>query len=151
MTAAAIDHDRTLIDWITVTHDDPRALACCLRGPTEPRKSGLLSFRTAVQDGHGTVLASDGPEPRPHMLVMGGKALDAWRAERAIRELVLHLVAAGVNCTRLDLARDTSGPWTPYRLRDHIESDRYVASWMKFTYHVGKGETGLTVRCGSGR
>ena len=149
MTAAPLDHDRTTIDWFTFTHDDPRALAWCLRGPTEDRKSGINVFRTAVQDGHGTMLASDGPQPRPHMLIMPGKALEAWRAERSVRELVQHLATAGVICTRLDLARDTSGPWTPYRLRDHIESDRYVSSWMKFTYHLSKGDTGLTVQCGS--
>ncbi len=146
---AAIDHDRTLIDWITVTHDNGPHLAWCLRGPTETLAKGLNTYRTAIRDGHGTILAADGPQPRPYMLVMSGKALQAWRAERSVRELVLHLTSQNVRCTRLDLARDTSGPWTPYRLRDHIEEDRYIASFHKVTYTSGKGTTALTVQCGS--
>lgn len=48
MTAPAVDHDRTLIDWITVTHDDRGHLAWALRGPVEKR-NGLHAYWTAVQ------------------------------------------------------------------------------------------------------
>lgn len=48
MTAPAIDHDRTLIDWITVTGDEREHLAHALRGPVEPR-TGVHAYRTAVQ------------------------------------------------------------------------------------------------------
>lgn len=85
------EHDRTLIDWITVTHDTRRHLTWCLRGPVERLPTGLNCYRTAVRDGHGTVVAADGPQPRPFMLRMSGKALQAWRAERSIRDLVRHL------------------------------------------------------------
>ncbi len=144
-----MDHDRTIPDWITVTHDNRSDLSWCLRGPTERLKTGINTYRTAVRDGHGTILASDGPEPRPHMLIMGGKALKAWRADGSVRDLIVRLASKGVNCTRIDLTRDTTGDWTPYRLEEVIEADRYVSPWHRFHFHHGKGNHGLTVECGS--
>jgi hypothetical protein len=41
MTAAAIDHDRTIVDWFTVTPDELADLAWCLRGPTERPEMGI--------------------------------------------------------------------------------------------------------------
>jgi len=149
MSAVAPDHDRTKIDWLTITHGNGPHLTTCLRGPAEKLPKGINTYHHAVRDGHGVIVARDGPEPRPFMLIMSGKPLDAWRAERSVRDLVIHLASQPVHCTRIDLARDTTGPWTPYRLQELIESNRYVSRWKKVRYISGKGHAGLTVELGS--
>lgn len=141
--------DRTHLDWITVTHADVEVLREFLRGPVKRRTKGLNVYQRAMNDGHGAVLAWGGPEPRPAMLVMTGTALAAWRTDLTDRDLVEELAHVSAHCTRLDLSRDTSGPWTPYRLREFIEADRYVSRWHGFTYRCAKGGTALTVYCGS--
>jgi len=149
MTAPAIEHDRTLIDWLTITHDDRAHLAQFLRGPRELRRSGIITYRTSYEDGHGAILGINGPEPRPFLLQMSGKPLASWRDENTQHELVSLLTEEEVRCTRLDLARDTTGPMTPYLLQEFIESDRTISKAEKPTYHHGKGNSGLTVYLGS--
>ncbi len=151
MTAPAAPpvHDRTLIDWITVTHENERDLRELLRGPVERRKVGLLNYPTSYQDGHGTILACGGPEPRPFMLRMTGKALEAWRAHAPDRDLLYHLAFNGAHCTRIDIARDTTGPWTSTRLWQLLEESRYLSSWRSFDQRSGLGGAARTVYCGS--
>ncbi len=145
----ALVHDRTHIDWLTVTHDKRDPLSDFLEGPTESMPRGFNVYRSALRDGFGAVLAWDGPEERPALLTLPGKAMAQWRARHTDQDLVFRLAFDGVHCTRLDLARDTAGPWTPYRLREHIERERYVSQWRGFKYHCGQGGEALTVACGS--
>jgi len=146
---AGIEHDSTHLDWITATHPDRGALWELLRPPVSARRCGVGHYRESWEDGYGALFAEGGPEPRPFMLRMAGKALDAWRADHTDRELVYHLAFNGAHCTRLDLARDTSGIWTPARLWSYITSRRRVSSWLDFkAEHDADGRV-LVVRCGS--
>ena len=148
MTGAVVEHDRTLIDYLTITHDNRAHLAHCLRGPVQRVRYAMKRYQSTYEDGHGTTLSSGGPEPRPHMLIMSGKPLAAWRAELSVRDLFVHLTEQDVHCTRLDLTRDTSGHWTPYLLRRLTEEDRYVSLWKRVFYQNLKS-SGQTVVCGS--
>ena len=149
MTAAAIEHDRTLIDWLTITHGDRAHLGQFLRGRRDLRRTGIITYRTSYEDGHGGILGINGPEPRPFLLQMSGKPLASWREEFTQHDLVSALTQQDVRCTRIDLARDTTGPMTPYLIQEFIESDRTIATARKPTYHHGKGNSGLTVYLGS--
>jgi hypothetical protein len=148
-TKPALVHDRTHIDYLRVTHDDGRPLRFILRGPTEKLKGGLGVYPHAERDGHGTVFAAGGPEPRPYMLQLSGKPLAAWRAENQDRDLIFQLAFDGVHCTRVDLARDTSGLWTPYRLREYLDADRYVTPWRTPPLYTQQRNGPLTVQLGS--
>jgi len=145
----ALVHDRTHIDWLTVTHDDGRPLRQILRGPTEKLKGGRGVYPHAERDGHGAVYAAGGPEPRPFMLQLSGKPLAEWRAENEDRDLIFQLAFDGVHCTRIDLARDTSGDWTPYRLREFLNSERYVTPWRAPPLYTQQKDGPLTVQLGS--
>ena len=101
MTATTLAHDRTLVDWMTVTHEDGDVLQACLRGPVEAMPHGMYSYRSACRDGHGTVFAWNGPKPRPFMLILSGSALEAWRVDHPVHELVHRFSRARVHCTRL--------------------------------------------------
>jgi hypothetical protein len=103
----------------------------------------------AERDGYGTVLAAGGPEPRPFMLQLSGKPLASWRAEHSERELIVRLAEAGVHCTRLDLARDTTSRWTPYRLRTFLDAERYVTPWRAPPLYTQTKGGPLTVQLGS--
>lgn len=142
-------HDRTHIDYLRVTHDDGRPLRDILRGPTEKLKGGLGVYPLAERDGHGAVYASGGPEPRPFMLQLSGKPLAEWRAQAQDRDLIFQLAFDGVHCTRIDLARDTSGDWTPYRLREFLDADRYVTPWRAPPVYTQQRNGPLTVQVGS--
>jgi len=144
----ALVHDKTIIDYLRVTHDDGEALKKVLRGPTQRLKGGVCLYPDARQDGFGTIFAAGGSEPRPFLLQLSGKPLAAWRAASTERTLVAYLAKKGVHCTRIDLARDTSGEWTPYRLREFLDADRYVSTWRVPTYIQQKGGP-LTVQLGS--
>jgi hypothetical protein len=82
-TAAPLVHDRTHLDWLTVTHDKGEPLRAILRGPTEKLKSARGVYPHAERDGHCAVHASGGPEPRPFMLQLSGRPLAEWRADPA--------------------------------------------------------------------
>lgn len=146
---AGLEHDSTHLDWITVTHSDRAALWELLRPPVAARKCGLGYYRESWEDGYGALFAEGGPDERPFMLRMTGKALEAWRADHTDRDLVYHLAFNGAHCTRLDLARDTSGPWTPQRLWSYVTARRRVSKWLDFkAEHDADGHV-LVVRCGS--
>jgi hypothetical protein len=142
-------HDSTHLDWITVTSDRREALWELLRPPVAARRTGLGHYRESWEDGYGALFAESGPEPRPFMLRMSGKALDAWRADHSDRDLVYHLAFNGAHCTRLDLARDTSGVWTPARLWSYVKARRRVSSWQDFKEESDADGSVLVVRCGS--
>lgn len=142
-------HDATHIDYLRVTHDRGEPLRAILRGPTERIKGGIPMFPHAERDGHGTVYAAGGQEPRPFMLQLSGKPLAEWRAANDERDLVARLVAVGVHCTRIDLARDTSGEWTPYRLREFLDAERYVTTWRAAPVYTQTKDGPLTVQLGS--
>lgn len=142
-------HDRTHIDWLTLTHTDRGPLSDFLEGPTEELPRGFNVYPKAVRDGYGAMLAWDGPAERSALLMMPGKALAQWRARHEDVDLVFRLAFDGVHCTRIDLARDTAGDWTPYRLRDFVEAERFVSQFRGFSYHCGQGGEALTVSCGS--
>ncbi len=142
-------HDRTIIDYVRVTHDDGTPLLPFLRGPTEKLKTGVGMYPLAHRDGYGTILAEGGPSPRPFMLQLSGKPLASWRAERRECDLIFELAKAGVHCTRIDLARDTSGEWTPYRLRAFLDADRYVSPWRAEPLYIQRKRGPLTVELGS--
>ena len=148
-TPRTLIHDRTHLDWLTVTHDDGFALRSMLRGPTEVLGHGYSTYRRVEQDGYSTKYCSMGPDPRSHMLIMSGKALAAWRAQDDDQGVIFRLAFDGVHCTRLDLARNTAGPWTPYRLRERLEQDRFTSTWRNVTYICSKGGNALTVQLGS--
>jgi hypothetical protein len=142
-------HDRTHIDYLRVTHDDGGPLRDILRGPTEKLQGGVGMYPFAERDGHGAVYAAGGPEPRPFMLQLSGKPLAAWRAENQDRDLIFQLAFDGVHCTRIDLARDTSGDWTPYRLREYLDAERYVTPWRAPPLYTQQKDGPLTVQLGS--
>ena len=142
-------HDRTHIDYLTVTHDKGEPLRAILRGPTEKLKIGRGVYPQAERDGHGAVYAAGGPEPRPFMLQLSGKPLAEWRAEARDRDLIFQLAFDGVHCTRLDLARDTTGDWTPYRLREFLDAERYVTPWRAPPVYTQQKGGPLTVQVGS--
>ena len=132
-----------------MTHADRGALWELLRAPVEKRKGGLGYYTESWEDGYGALFAAGGPEQRPFMLRMSGKALDAWRADHTDRDLVYHLAFNGAHCTRLDLARDTSGIWTPERLWSYVTARRRVSSWQDFKSESDADGRVLVVRCGS--
>jgi hypothetical protein len=145
----ALVHDRTHIDYLRVTHDNGRPLRDILRGPTEKLKGGLGVYPHAERDGHGAVYAAGGPEPRPFMLQLSGKPLAEWRAQAQDRDLIFQLAFDGVHCTRIDLARDTTGDWTPYRLREFLDAERHVTPWRSPPLYTQQKGGPLTVQLGS--
>jgi hypothetical protein len=147
--AATRDHDSTHIDYLRVTHDRGEPLRAVLRGPTELLRGGLSMFPHVERDGHGALYAAGGPEPRPFMLQLSGKPLAEWRAQAQDRDLIFQLAFDGVHCTRLDLARDTTGEWTPYRLRKFLDAERYVTAWRAAPVYTQQKGGPLTVQVGS--
>jgi hypothetical protein len=149
-SAVARIFDRTHIDYLRVTTDEHvRVLRRALRGPIEIKANGLPHYSIVERDGYGTVLASGGPEGGRVMLQMSGEPLACWRAEKTERELVELLALPGIRCTRIDIARDTAGEWTPYRLREFLEAERYVSTWRRRPLYTHEQGGGLTVQMGA--
>ena len=147
--AAVPVFERTIIDYLRVTSDAGRFMRDVLRPPVERMKRGLGVYPFAERDGFGTVYCAGGPEGGRYMLQMSGEPLEAWRAERKESDLVVLLASRGARCSRLDLARDTTGDWTPYRLRDYLQADRYVTTWRRAPIYTQEQNGPLTVYLGS--
>jgi hypothetical protein len=147
--AAEPVYDRTIIDYLRVTHDEGEFFRDVLRGPVEQLQHGVGMYGHAERDGHGTYFFAGGPEGGRFMLQMSGEPLEAWRETKSECELVDFLRTRGARCTRLDLARDTAGEWTPERLREFLDGDRYVTPWRKPPVYTQQRGGPLSVYMGS--
>jgi hypothetical protein len=147
--ATAPVYDRTIIDYLRVTHDEGGFLRDILRGPVETLRRGLGVYPFAERDGHGAVYCAGGPEGGRSMLQMSGEPLAAWRGDHDEQSLIGYLASRGVRCTRIDLARDTAGEWTPERLRSYLDAERYVTLWRKAPRYTYEQHGPLSVYLGS--
>jgi hypothetical protein len=144
-------YDRTIIDYLRVTHDDGAFFREFLRGPVEQLRRGLGVYPFAERDGHGAIYCAGGPDGGRFMVQMSGQPLAAWRGDDNEYSLVDRLASRGARCSRLDLARDTSGPCTPEWLRSYLDADRYVSLWRRPPRYTHERNGPLSVYLGSGQ